>query len=305
MAVNEDILKCLAYFDLFSYPLTGDEISRFCTHAYSHAELTRHINILVETERVYRIGNFYSLRSDQRLATRREAGNRRAEKKMKTARRVGKFLHHFPFVRGVAISGSLSKNFADKNSDIDFFIITARNRLWVARTLMFSFYKLIFFAGIRNWFCMNYYIDEDALQIEEKNFYTAIEIATLVPVVITPGIAHFFAENEWVASFLPSAMPHRLPEMRMKNSRLKSLFEAILSQKFGSWLDLKLMKSTSTRWKKKMKKHQLNAKGVPLSMNTSRHYAKPDPANFQDRLLDEYRQKCSALCSQEAFRIAR
>ena len=29
---------------------------------------------------------------------------------------------------------------------------------------------------------MNYYIDEEALQISDKNIYTAVEVVTLVPV---------------------------------------------------------------------------------------------------------------------------
>jgi predicted nucleotidyltransferase len=51
-----------------------------------------------------------------------------AVKHIKKAKAVAKFLSWFPYIRGIAISGSLSKNFADENSDLDFFIITAANR---------------------------------------------------------------------------------------------------------------------------------------------------------------------------------
>ena len=47
----------------------------------------------------------------------------------------------FPFVRAVGISGSLSKQYADENSDIDYFIITAANRLWIAKNLPAYFQK--------------------------------------------------------------------------------------------------------------------------------------------------------------------
>jgi hypothetical protein len=62
------------------------------------------------------------------------------------------------------------------------FITTAKNRLWIARTLMHGLKKLTFLFNKQHYFCMNYYVDEvQQLQIREKNIYTAIEVATLMP----------------------------------------------------------------------------------------------------------------------------
>jgi len=87
------------------------------------------------------LGEFYCLFNNYALAERRKKGNDAAAKLLKKADKAANFIAAFPFVKGVAISGSLSKKFADEDADIDFFIITAANRLWLARTFLHLFLK--------------------------------------------------------------------------------------------------------------------------------------------------------------------
>src|SRR5690606_3777846 len=103
-------------------------------------------------------------------------GNLMANKFSDIARKKAKLISQFPFVRGVMASGSLSKGYADEKSDIDFFIITIPNRLWIARTLL-VLYKRIFLLNSHKFFCVNYFVDEKHLGIEEKNLFTATELA--------------------------------------------------------------------------------------------------------------------------------
>ena len=87
-------------------------------------------------------------------------------------------LFQFPFVRGVFISGSLSKRCAAEKEDVDYFIVTSANRLWIARTIMHLYKKLTYLRGRQDRYCMNYFIDEEALEIKEKNIFTAVEMIT-------------------------------------------------------------------------------------------------------------------------------
>src|SRR6266478_4413244 len=96
--------------------------------------------------------------------------------------KIGRFLSRFPYVTGVGISGSLSKMDAREKADFDFFIVTKANRLWIARTIMHLFKKLTFITGKQHLYCMNYYLDEKALQLRDQNIYTAVEAITLIPV---------------------------------------------------------------------------------------------------------------------------
>ena len=105
----------------------------------------------------------------------------------------------FPLER-IGPFSSLSKNYADEHIDIDFFIITETNRLWIARTLMRVFYKMARLVGRHRWFCMNYYIDEAAMEIEEKNIFWPWEIITLIPMKGEEQINRFKQQNRWTGN---------------------------------------------------------------------------------------------------------
>jgi len=163
--IKKNILATLAYFDVFNYPLTQSEIFLFLSQRYDLAVFSNALLLLMAERAVYKFDNFYTLKNDLGIAKRRSAGNKKAAELIQVAKRVGSFLIRFPYVRGIGISGSLSKNFADEQSDIDLFIITAGNRLWVARTILHFFKKMTFLVNKQHLFCMNYFIDEQALEI--------------------------------------------------------------------------------------------------------------------------------------------
>src|ERR1700761_2857735 len=136
MQLRHSILKVLAYFDLFDYPLTAEDILFFLDQQVDMPALTGTLDTLVNDGCLFRLGCFFSLRGDPALAERRVKGNQHAQQLLTIAAKGSRLLFLFPYVRGIGISGSLSKNFADENADIDYFVITRSNRLWVARTLM-------------------------------------------------------------------------------------------------------------------------------------------------------------------------
>ncbi len=292
---KENILATLAYFDIFSYPLTRAEIYLFLGKKYNYDDFDDAVSCLLIEGAIHQFDRFFTLKNDHQLAVRRVEGNSKAEELIRKAKRVGNILIRFPYVRGVAISGSLSKNFADEYSDIDLFIITAKNRLWVARTLMHCLKKLTFLVNREHYFCMNYYIDEQELQIAEKNIYTAIEIGTLLPLEGDIVFEKFYAANTWTRDFLPnknmriaSAKPSKIPA-------LKWLFEFLFNSWVGNALDTLLMKITARRWRQKTIHHKMNSHGQVLAMITGKHHSKPDPKNFQASLLLKYECKLDAL----------
>ncbi len=296
--IKQNILATLAYFDLFNYPLTRTEIYLFLGKKYGYEFFDDGLRCLVINGIIYQFDGFYSLKNDDYLVARRVEGNERATEMIKIAKKVGAFLIRFPYVRGIAISGSLSKNFADKNADIDLFIITAKNRLWIARSIMHFFKKLSFLVNKQHYFCMNYYIDEQALEIKEKNIYTAIEIGTLIPMHGDMAFEKFYAANFWTRNFLPNKTMRLACAKPLKRSFFKSLFEWMLNNRIGNALDNRLMKVTDKRWSKKTILKKLNSHGALLSMSTGKHFAKPDPVGFQTKLLARYDNKLSALLQE-------
>ncbi|MBS1526329.1 MAG: nucleotidyltransferase domain-containing protein [Bacteroidetes bacterium] len=287
-AAGKNILATLAYFDLFSYPLTIEEIQLFMPAKCDPDEFNYSLRWLVIDRAIFKFDKYYTLKNDYFLIERRQSGNIKAAEMIEKAQKVGRLLIRFPYVRGIAISGSLSKNFADDDSDIDLFIITAKNRLWIARTFMHLFKKLTFLFRKEHYFCMNYYIDEEELLIREKNIYTATEIATLMPLQGDIVFEHFYATNTWIRDFLPNKCMRLATAHPMKRSILKRLVEVLFNNGLGNVVDNMLMKVTVTRWGRKSLMRKKNSKGFIMSMDAGKHYAKPDPQSFQHRLIVRY-----------------
>lgn len=142
---------------------------------------------------------------------------------------------------------------------------------------------------------MNYFVDEDQLQIKEKNIYTATEVVTLIPMQGDAQFENFFAANSWTKDYLPNNYLRISSAKSLNNSILKRFSEALLNNKLGNLLDTLLMKITCRRWGKKTLQKRLNMHGVILSMNASQHCAKPDPVEFQNKLMLRYEEKVSRL----------
>lgn len=286
--IRKDILATIAYFDMFDYPLKKSEIFIFLGHCNDYPEFEQALKTLLKESLIFKIGNFYGLQNDYKLAVRRYRGNAKATIMLKKAEKAAAVIAAFPFVKGVAVSGSLSKYFADENSDIDFFIITTANRLWIARTLLHVFKKFTFIFHMQHHFCMNYFIDEEESVILEKNIYTALEIVTILPIRGNAVFDKFFKENSWAANFFPNKYFYATPAGEIGTNWIKYLTEKVLNNRLGNFLDRFFMNQTSKSWNSKTRANKLDSKGMLMSMHTGKHFSKPNPDIFQKSLLQRY-----------------
>ena len=298
MCIRKDILATLAYFNMFDYPLKKREIFIFLGHVDERHEFDQALSMLIDESAVFKVGEFYSLHNNFSLSERRTRGNEKAALMLKKANKAAAIISRFPYVRGVAVSGSLSKNFADDTADIDFFIIAAANRLWIARTFLHVFKKLTFLFNMQHFFCMNYFIDEAAPEIIEKNIYTATEIATLLPLRGNAVFEKFYAANSWTKNFLPNNYMHISSAKEIRGNLFSFIIEKLLNNEFGNRLDSFLMKMTDKSWSAKTRKKKRNTRGVLMSLRASKHYSKPDPANFQNKLLKLYENNLADIFNQ-------
>ena len=294
------ILSTLTYFDLFQYPLTEREVYFFLPRHTPPASFEHALGELLSEGLVFACEGFYALRNDPGLVHRRKTGNALAARMLRTAERITALLSHFPYVRGVGVSGSLSKQYADEGSDIDLFIITSRDRLWIARTLLHLLKKCTFLIRREDWFCMNYFVDEAALEIPEKNLYTAIEIVTLLPMRGSDSFAEFRKANAWTDRYLPNSHGRVVFSRENKPSIGRRLLEKLLDNGFGDRLDHWLMTITARRWRQKTEEGRRNNRGIVLSMDATRHSARPDPKGFQWNLLETYERRCEGVLRKYA-----
>jgi hypothetical protein len=301
LRIKKDILATLTYFDMFDYPLKKREIFIFLGRTDELHEFEYSLNMLVNESAIFKVGDFYSLHNNYALAERRYKGNEKAARMLKKGERVATVISAFPFVKGVAISGSLSKNFADENADIDFFIITAANRLWIARTFLHIFKKITFLFNMQDLFCMNYFIDEAEPGIIEKNIYTAIEVTTILPLRGNAVFEKFYTANNWTKNFLPNNYMHISSASETKRTWFTYIAEKILDNRMADSLDTFLMKLTAKSWNSKTRREKKNSKGMLMSMHTGKHFSKPNPENFQKKLLLRYEKSLAEIFDRYEF----
>jgi len=234
--MKEELVSTLLYFDIFSYPLTQEELLLFAGIPDNHSDKAlQELNSLVATGMLSYSRGFYFAGSNDALVDKRLNGNRRAKSRMRAARLYSRIISHFPFVRGVMLSGSISKGYMGKRDDIDYFIVTKPGRLWITRTLLVLFKKVFLFNSYRN-FCINYFVDEDKLHIQEKNRFTATEIAFLMPVYNKDVHNKMLEANRWIKQYYPLFSQNGEYAIE-KDSIVKRFLELLLDNKLGDRLD--------------------------------------------------------------------
>jgi hypothetical protein len=283
------MLKTLLYFDVFKYPLTFNELLSYTQYKKistvdAHSEIAQ----LQNKGWVEKSGDFLYLKGQHFVVARRLDGNKLAEKRMTQAKKMSEFIAQFPFVKSVCISGSLSKNYMDEDSDIDFFIIAEPGRLWLCRGLLVLF-KKVFLLNSRRHFCINYYVDSANLEIPERNIFTATEITFLLPTYNYLLYNEFRKRNSWTSDFYPNLSNKSLPDLPVKKSITKHFFERILSGAIGERLDALFFKLTLRRWKSKFS--YFSKEEFDLNLRSRKHVSKHHPRGYQKIVLDRYQEK--------------
>jgi hypothetical protein len=254
--LEQEILRTLTYFDVFSYPLTKEQLFTFLSRASaSDIQFKDSLHRLIEQNLVHSSQGYYflSTRSDEIVASRRE-NEERASRMLKHARWVSFFLKQMPFVRAIFITGSLSKNVAEQTSDIDFMIIAELNRLWICKIILTGFRRLFLFNS-HKYFCINLMVTEKAIYFPNHNYFTALEIATSKVVWNTAFFSKYQKENSWIYEYLPNWRPLREGVSPLSNTRspFQRIFESLLGIIRLDAIDTNVMLTARNFWKKKYK----------------------------------------------------
>jgi len=92
---------------------------------------------------------------------------------------------------------------APAGDDIDYLIVTAPGRVWLARGLAVGVVRLarLFGAGL----CPNYVLAQSALSQQKRNLFIAHDLAQMVPLAGQAVYAEMLAANTWAQAYLPQA----------------------------------------------------------------------------------------------------
>jgi hypothetical protein len=282
------VLAVLRYFEIFKHPLTNKEIEQFLPLSpVGAATLQVILTNMVAKGQIWHHENMYLSQPAPEWVGQRQEKNQRALQVLPKAYKMGHFIGRFPFVKAVMVSGSLSKQCMPADGDVDFFIITQPGRLWLARTLLVVF-KKVFLLNSHKFFCINYLIDTDHLEVEEKNLFTATECATLLPVYNKVYYERFMAANQWVHQQYYPQMPLRPTDAVVPESKppLKRAGEWLLSGRLGQWADHWAMRFTVGFWRRKFR--HFDPDHFELALKSRRYVSKHHPLGFQNRVLRQH-----------------
>ncbi|MBN1936746.1 MAG: hypothetical protein JW934_18945 [Anaerolineae bacterium] len=204
-SIGEGILKTIEYSDLFDYPLTAQEIHRYLVGVQATlADVQRHLSdkALVPGLLSQRSGYFVLSGRESIVQSRLRRANISANLWRKAVR-YGWLIAALPFVRMVAVTGTLAVDNADAGADVDYLIVTEPGRLWLVRSLVIG---VVYLGQLeRLEICPNYLIAGNALDYFDRSLFTAHELAQMVPLYGLDVYKVLIQVNAWARCFFPNA----------------------------------------------------------------------------------------------------
>ncbi|MBU3979260.1 hypothetical protein KKE68_06195 [Patescibacteria group bacterium] len=207
------LLYTLLYSDIFNFPLTEEELWLDLMNEKKIDMDTLRKTIKSLSKFISYKNGFFCLAGKEKIINKRRKRIKIAQKKIEIAISVGRCLSYIPTILFVGISGRLSHIDADRDDDIDIFIITKKNTIWSTRLFLLAVLELMRVRRIRNdknprdKICPNLIIEESALAwpMDKRDLYTAHEIVHIIPLFTRNNIfQEFLAENKWISKFYPN-----------------------------------------------------------------------------------------------------
>ena len=250
--MEKAILKTLIYADIFDYPLKVYEIHKWLIgRKATLRQVESALGGLVYSAKLKVQSGYYFLPRRDGLVAARKQKEKQSERYLRKAKVVTSILKIVPWIKLIGISGGLAMNNASKRDDIDLFIITSKNRLWISRLLALGLLSLtgqrrkVGEKGrkIAGKMCLNILLEEDRLEQNNKDIYLAHEVLQMRPLWHRGRVYEkYLRENRWVFKFIPNWIGPQIQnsKIKMKNDNLKfKIFDQI--EKLAKRFQLKIM----------------------------------------------------------------
>lgn len=287
-----NILRALIYADVFNFPLTTAEIHRYLeSDGLSQGE----VQVLLETsawlqEKVQPVGDYFVLKGRDELLQHRLARAAASAGLWQPARHFGRLLAHLPFVRMVAVTGALAVDNAHAGDDIDYLLVTAPGRVWLARAGAILLVRAARLIGVQ--LCPNYVLSVEALEQDRRDLFVAHELVQMVPVTGRHIYWQMRQANAWADDLLPNAAgsPNDLPDEspgrwgRAWQAGLEWLLGGRLADRLEHWEQ----ERKTRRFAKQL--HQPNSAARLDEQHVQGHFN-----DYGHQALRDYEQRCHQL----------
>jgi predicted nucleotidyltransferase len=229
---EEYVLHVVRYFAVFSYPPSIAEIRTYLRVGVSSRELETLLRKITASGRLLAEGTprRYTLPGNERFFALFAERQREVDRKLLLARTYIERLGRLPFVRMVAITGSVAAGNARREDDIDLFVVAEAGRMWTVRLFAVALAAVMGLKrsrvtnGAQDKVCLNLFFDLDDLTVPEgkRNEYVAHEVLQARPVVDRHAThARFLHANGWILRLFPNnTLPRVTPEHSNTGTRL-------------------------------------------------------------------------------------
>jgi len=284
--VSEAIFRTVLYADVFSFPMTEDEIHHFLIGLSANKA---EVQFALEqsrwlAQRIERVNGYCAVHGHAHIADQRYARESASQALWPVARRYGVLLAHLPFVRMVALTGALAmRNASGSRDDIDYILVTAPGRVWTARALTVLIVRVarLWHVGL----CPNYVLAETALVQARQDLFIAHELAQMVPLAGFHIYETMRAVNDWSMPLLPNAIG---PFYKEADHRPRGLGRLI--QQLGEWILGGRLGDAFERWeqRRKMRKFSADARKPGSSAQIDDQRVKGHFNDYGTPALNEY-----------------
>lgn len=255
--IQAAILRTLAYYDIFDYPLTPDEIWRWLYQAPGEAlgEVSKElvnadIDNLVQRHKLIRRGAYLIFPGRESLVATRTERMERSVKLWRRAASTARYLELVPFVKMIAVGNTLAIDNVRPASDIDLLIVIAPRHLWIARMLVTGIVSLLGYRRhgdkIAGRICLSFYVTTDGMNLSklkgaEEDTYLTYWTAQVVPLIDDGTYEKYRQANAWTDARLPHAWSWEWKsKIQMPNAGLQSIknfFQIFLTTPAGHWVE--------------------------------------------------------------------
>lgn len=139
--VSESILDLLAYFAVMNIRLDFDTLYSYLSIKTGHLVVKKQLRSLMRQGKVQCIDNLFGLKGYKYTSQKIPRAHRAIL--LKKARHWSRLIRLVPAVKSIVVINSVAYGNVHKDSDIDLFIVTSPNRIFLTKGFLMYFLKLI------------------------------------------------------------------------------------------------------------------------------------------------------------------
>ncbi len=238
MSIKESVSKTVEYAKGFNCSISKDEVAErlLGRDYYNREEIEKEVN---RAEGVTNNKNVFW------------------KNKLRLAKMMAKIISkNIKTIEFIGLTGSVAAKYPKKNDDIDFLIVTKKERMWISRLWLKCFLVAHKIPHRRQGkreekdsLCFNLWLDDNNLAIpkERRSLKNAVDMMIMIPLFDRGNCYQKLLENnEWVKKFA------KTPYENKKNFYLENPKKPNILGIAGKWINYFLFKGQYIYLKKKM-----------------------------------------------------